>query len=191
MAAELNIQIGAEVNGAIQGLKQVETQTQKTFQKVAQSSAQAGTAVSNLSRVVQDAPFGFIAISNNPQPLFDAFTRLKGQTGSVGGALKALGGALTGPAGIGLAFAAATSLVTVFSKEIFGSGKAAEKAKTDADRLKESIAGIYSETAKEAAKVSSFVAVLQSENETRQRKLQAIKELQQIQPDIFRGLPLS
>ena len=190
MANQINIQVGAEVNNALRGLQQVETQSQRTFQKVAQSSNQAGTAVNNLSRIVQDAPFGFIGISNNLQPLFDDFTKLRGQTGSIGGAFKALAAGLTGPAGIGLAFATATSLVTVFSKEIFGSGEAAKKAKTDADKLKDAIAGIYGETAKEAAKVTSFVAVLQSETETRQRKLQAIKELQQIQPDIFRGLKL-
>lgn len=188
--AEMQIQIGAEVNGAIRGLQQVETQANKTFQKVAQTSNQAGTAVGNLSRIVQDAPFGFIAISNNLQPLFDDFTRLKGQTGSIGGALKSLGGALTGPAGIGLAFAAATSLITIFSKELFGSGKAAEKTKTDADKLKESINGVFSETAKEAASVSSLVSVLRSDTESRERKLAAIKQLQQIQPEIFSGLKL-
>lgn len=188
--AEMQIQIGAEVNGAIRGLQQVETQSQRTFQKVAQGSNQAGQAVNNLSRVVQDAPFGFIAISNNLQPLFDDFTKLRGQTGSVGGALKALAGGLTGPAGIGLAFAAVTSLITVFSKELFSSGKAAEKAKTDADKLKDSINGIFGETAKEAASASALVAVLKSETETRDRKLSAIKQLQQIQPEIFKGLKL-
>lgn len=190
MAAELNIQIGADVNGAIAGLKQVQQQSQATFAKVAQSSAQAGTAVGNLSRIVQDAPFGFIAISNNLQPLFDDFTRLKTQTGSVGGALKSLAGSIAGPAGIGLAFAAATSLITVFSKEIFGSGESAKKAASDADKLKDAINGIYSGVAKEASNVSALIGVLQNETETRQRKLSAIKELQQIQPDVFKNLKL-
>lgn len=188
--AEMQIQIGADINGAIRGLQQVETQTQQTFSKVAATSKQAGTAVFNLSRVVQDAPFGFIAISNNLQPLFDNFAQLKTQSGSIGGALKSLGGALVGPAGISLAFAAATSLVTVFSKELFSSGEAAKKAKSESDKLKESISGVFSETAKEAANVSSLVAVLRAENETRDRKLQAIKDLKQIQPEVFANLKL-
>jgi len=207
MAEGLQIQISANVSNAVQGLNQVQSeldQTSKgaaslgsavnqaasTLNKLPQTANQAGTAVNNLSRIVQDAPFGFIAISNNLQPLFDDFTRLKGQTGSVGGALKALTGALTGPAGIGLAFAAATSLITVFSKEIFSSGEAAKKTKTDADNLRDSIKGIYGETAKEASAVNGFIAILNSETETRQRKLSAIKELQAIQPDIFNGLKL-
>ena len=205
--AELQIQIGANVNSAIKGLNQVQaelldtgksatamgnTVSQATNQlsKLPQSANQATTAVGNLSRIVQDAPFGFIAISNNLQPLFDNFTQLKQSTGSVGGALKGLGSAIIGPAGIGLAFAAATSLVTVFSKELFGTGKAAEKAKSDADKLRDSINGVFSETAKEATSAASLVAVLKNETETRERKLAAIQELQSIQPEIFNGLKL-
>lgn len=205
--AELQIQIGANVNSAIKGLNQVQaelldtgksatamgnTVSQATNQlsKLPQSANQATTAVGNLSRIVQDAPFGFIAISNNLQPLFDNFTQLRQSTGSVGGALKGLGSAIIGPAGIGLAFAAATSLITVFSKELFGTGKAAEKAKSDADKLRDSINGVFSETAKEATSAASLVAVLKNETETRERKLAAIQELQSIQPEIFNGLKL-
>ena len=130
MAEGLQIQIGANVSSAIQGLNQVQTELEQTAQgsikvtgavnqvatslnKLPQSANQATTAVGNLSRIVQDAPFGFIAISNNLQPLFDNFTTLKQQTGSVGGAFKSLIGAIAGPAGIGLAFAAATSLSVI------------------------------------------------------------------------------
>ena len=51
-------------------------QTQRTvstlrgsMQTVANSSNQASNSVLNLSRVVQDAPFGFIGIANNINPL--------------------------------------------------------------------------------------------------------------------------
>lgn len=172
-------------------LSQITTATGQTISnKLIPATNQAGTAVNNLSRVVQDAPFGFIAISNNLQPLFDNFTQLRTQTGSVGGAFKALGGSLVGPAGISLAFAAATALITVFSKEIFGSGEAAKKAKADTDKLKESINSIYAESAKEASGASALIAILKNETETRERKLSAIKQLQQIQPEVFAGLKL-
>ena len=44
--------------------------------------------------------------------------------------------------------------------------------------------------AKEATQAVSFVAILRNETETRERKLAAIKELQRIQPEIFKGLKL-
>ena len=190
MAAELNIQIGADVNGAIRGLQQVEQQSAKTFQKVSQTSNQATQSLTNLSRIAQDAPYGFIGIANNINPLVESFGRLKESTGSNVGAFKALASSLAGPAGIGLAVGVASSLLVTFGDKLFGAGKAAKEAKSDADKLKDSITGIFGEVAKEATQVTSFVSILKSETETRQRKLQAIKELQQIQPDIFKGLKL-
>lgn len=95
---------------------------------VAPGANQAGNALTNLGRIAQDAPFGFIGIQNNINPLLESFQRLKAETGSAGGALKALGGSLIGAGGIGLAISVVTGLLTVFSKEIFGSGSAADSA---------------------------------------------------------------
>lgn len=178
--AEMQIQIGADVNGAIRGLQQVETQTQKTFSKVASTSNQAGTAVGNLSRIVQDAPFGFIAISNNLQPLFDDFNRLKSQTGSVGGAFKSLIGAIAGPAGIGLAFAAATSLVTYFSKEIFGSGAAAKKAKSDVDEFNKSLNSAKASALSTGLQLQSFVDIAKNTELPLKQRNQALNEANEI-----------
>lgn len=110
---------------------------------------QAGNALQNLGRIAQDAPFGFIGISNNINPLLESFQRLKASTGTTGGALKALASQLGGAGGLGLAVSVVTGLLTVFSKEIFGSGSAADAAKSSMDRyqdavdnLKESVEGV-------------------------------------------------
>lgn len=193
MAEGLQIQIGADVSQAIGGLNQVNTavgQTADQLKKLPQATGQANMALTNLGRVVQDAPFGFIGIANNIDPLLQSFTALKASTGSTSGALKALASSLAGGAGLGFAVSVATSLLVVFGDKLFGAGKAAQQTKSDADKLKESINGIFSETAKEASQTTGFVAILKSETETRQRKLEAIKELQKIQPDIFAGLKL-
>lgn len=73
----------------------------------------AAFALQNLGRVASDAPFGFIAIQNNLDPLFDSFRRLQADTGSSAAAFQALKASLIGPAGIALAFTAVSSLVTV------------------------------------------------------------------------------
>jgi hypothetical protein len=71
-AAEMDIVIGAEVSGAVNGLKQVNSQlvnTEKTAEKFTNKSK---TNFTGLNRVIQDLPFGFVAISNNLEQLLPA-----------------------------------------------------------------------------------------------------------------------
>ena len=157
---------------------------------VSPSANSATAAIGNLSRVVQDAPFGFIGIANNINPLLESFQRLKTTSGSTGGALKALGSSLLGGGGLGLAIAAVTSGITLAQVGFDRWFKTTKDAKKSSDELKDSIKGIYNETAKEVSAVNGFVGILNNETETRKRKLEAIKELQAIQPDVFRNLKL-
>ena len=207
MSNGIDIVIGAEVSGALQGLQKVEAATVKAgstinklpasinstnqaLAKIRPGSNEATASLTNLSRVAQDAPYGFIGIANNINPLLESFQRLKASTGSTGGALKALGKDLMGGGGLGLAVGVVSSLLVVFGDKIFGAGKKAKEAAAEATGLKDAISGIYSETAKEASQVGSLIALLGNETETRQRKLAAIKELQQIQPEVFNNLKL-
>jgi len=99
-----------------EALKTTATEAKKTGDALKSNlnagSAQAGQSLQNLSRIAQDAPFGFIGIANNINPLVESFGRLKAETGSTGGALKALVSGLSGPAGLGLAFGAVTAAFT-------------------------------------------------------------------------------
>jgi hypothetical protein len=81
-------------------------------------SADATNALGNLSRVAQDAPYGFMGIANNLNPLLESFQRLSKESGGAGGALKSLVSGLTGPAGIGLALGVVSSLVVKFGDDI-------------------------------------------------------------------------
>lgn len=163
---------------------------QTALQKMPNASNQATNSLMNLSRVAQDAPYGFIGIANNINPLLESFQRLKATTGTTGGALKALGKELTGPAGIGLAVGVVSSLLVVFGDKLFKTSRAADEAENSAKKLKDAVQGIFQNAAKEAAEVTSLVAVLKTETETRQRKLAALNELKKIQPEIFSGLKL-
>lgn len=98
---------------------------------VAKKTGDATQSIVNLSRVAQDAPYGFIGIANNINPLLESFQRLQTETGSTSKALGSLVSGIAGPAGIGLAVGVATSLLTVYSKEI------AEFFKSPTDKLKE------------------------------------------------------
>ena len=89
------------------------------MQKVGPVSNQAAYALSNLSRVAQDAPYGFIGIANNINPLLESFQKLSSGAKDAGTSLsKELKNALTGPAGIGLAIGVVTSLIVAFGDDI-------------------------------------------------------------------------
>lgn len=195
--AELQIQIAADVNSAVKGLNQVQSEmvsTGKTavamgnsvgqatskLSQLPQQANQAGTAVGNLSRIVQDAPFGFIAISNNLQPLFDDFQRLKAQTGSTGGAFKSLATAIAGPAGIGLAFAAVTSLLTVFSKELFGASAASKKAKDDIAEFNKSLDNAQASALSSGLQLQKFVEIAKNGNLPLQQRNEALSKANDI-----------
>ena len=55
-----------------------------------QGTADATQSLVNLSRIAQDAPYGFIGIANNLNPLLESFQRLGEKTKQSGGAFKEL-----------------------------------------------------------------------------------------------------
>lgn len=186
MADELKVIVSADASRLTTEM----TKATASLQKFEKGSAQATNAMTNLGRVVQDAPYGFIGVANNINPLLESFQRLKVETGSTGGALKALGSSLLGAGGLGFAVSLASSALVIFGDRIFGTSKKAQEAETAIDKYKKAIDSVYESTAKEATQVSSLIAVLTSEVDTRQRKLAALEELKKINPDIFNGLVL-
>lgn len=121
--ARLNKEI-ADVNKSISNLEQ-------GMRKVGKPTSDATQSLTNLSRIAQDAPYGFIGIANNINPMLESFQRLQKEAGGTGNAIKSMIGSIAGPAGLGLAVGVATSLLTVYSKEI------ANLFKSPTDQLKE------------------------------------------------------
>lgn len=138
---DLSVRIGADVAPAVAGLQEVSDRLRNTaksgeafsasltrsantatesLKKLKPGSDQATNSLINLSRVAQDAPYGFLGIANNLNPLLESFQRLRVSTGSTSGALSALKSALLGPAGLGLALGVVSSLVVSFGDKLFG-----------------------------------------------------------------------
>lgn len=125
MAEGLQYKIGADVSDFNAGVKQVETNlnklsatSTKAIRNISTSANQGAFALNSLGQVARDLPFGFIAIQNNLPIVIDQFGSLVKTSGGVGGALKSLGAALIGPAGITFAFGAviagATALISKY-----------------------------------------------------------------------------
>lgn len=195
--AGFSVNIGADVKQLTAGLNHAK-QDLNNFGKSVQNTStaltvirpganQAANALGNLSRVAQDAPFGFIGIQNNLNPLLESFQRLKTETGSSGAALKALGGSLLGAGGIGFALAAVSSLITVSVqkygslgnaiKELFGTLNNLEKANNALSKAQNEA---NKNAGEEIARIKILAAVSADITRSTEKRGQATDELQKI-----------
>lgn len=131
LSAQINVTLPASSVQAFEKTAAATTKATAALQKLPQTANTATSAMINLGRVVQDAPFGFLGIANNLNPLLESFQRLKAESGSAGSALRALGGSLMGAGGLGFALSIASSLLIVFGGNLFGVNKAAKETEEE------------------------------------------------------------
>lgn len=163
--------------------------------KLPPAAQKAQNTLTGLSGVVRDLPFGFIAIQNNLPILADQFTALSKESGGVGGALKGLGGALIGPAGVAFAFGAVTSIVTGLIQEygslgeainvILGITKPLTEAQKAYNKASFEAAG---NVAAEEAKVAILTKRLLDSKAPQADRLAAYGELKKVAPDVVAGI---
>jgi hypothetical protein len=96
------------------------------------STKDANIAFANFGRIVQDAPFGLLGISNNIDPLLVSFAQLKATSNGTGGALKALAGQLLGPAGLIFLLGSALPTALLFAQKYLGDTEKEANSTTDA-----------------------------------------------------------
>lgn len=99
------------------------------------STAATGT-LTDFSRIVQDAPFGLIGITNNLTQLPDSLSRLSAAARESGKSIGSLLlSSLRGFGGIGLALSAVTSGILIYQNGIAGFNRKTKEAKENADEL--------------------------------------------------------
>lgn len=165
------------------------------LKNIAPAAQKAQNTLTGLSGVVRDLPFGFVAIQNNLPILADQFSALSKESGGIGGALKNLGGALIGPAGIAFAFGAVTSIVTSLIQEYGSLGEALNvilgitKPLTEAQKAynKASFEAAGNAAAEEA-KVSILTKTLLDSKKPQADRLAAYGELKKVAPDVVAGI---
>ena len=161
----------ANLNNFIKTSKGLKTEMQN-FGNV---SGQATNALSNLSRVAQDAPYGFMGIANNLNPLLESFQRLKVEAGSTGGALKAMAGGLMGPAGIGLALGAVSSIIVAFGPKIMDFIKGTDKASESENKFAKSLSDARAEASETGIRLQAYLNISQSANVSEQKRAEAFR----------------
>jgi hypothetical protein len=188
------------MNGLVPALSAVPPAANKVgvgLRNVVPGANQAANALTNVGRVAQDLPFGFLGIQNNLNPLLESFQRLKAETGSSGAALKALGSSLIGPAGLGIALSVISGAILIYQNGIQGFNKktkeAADKSKEFVDSLK-SVNDIIGEATGgqqgQIAQVQALADVVTNTNAAYDDRKRALQELGQINKNYFGDLKL-
>ncbi len=175
----------AETTARITQLKGATQSFSSSMKTVASGSQSATFALTNLGRVAQDLPFGFLGIANNLNPLLESFQRLKAETGSTGKAFKALGSSLLGAGGAGFALSVVSSLLLVFGDRIFGAGKKAGESAREIKSAFEVISDSTDSVQGEIAKVNALVNAATDTGNSFKVQANAISELQRINKSYF------
>jgi hypothetical protein len=174
---------------AVQKLKQDITKFPRDpipdpFRNIPKGANQAGQALTNVGRVAQDLPFGFLGIQNNLNPLLESFQRLKTETGSSKAALKALGSSLVGAGGIGLALSVVSSAFLIFQNGIAGFNSKAKEAKNSAEGFAKALEESNKQAGSEIARVQVLNAVISDNTRSQADRKKGAKELSDILKDL-------
>jgi len=188
--------INAQIKDAKNSLSTLRDSVGKTGTAIGgqftKQTANGSNALMQFSRIAQDAPYGIIGIGNNITATAESFSYLKQQTGSTGGALKALASSLMGTGGILLGVSLLTTGLTLLSQSGLSVGDIIDKMTGKFDDFGQSLTKISVESAKnsgqEIAGLKALISVAQDDNESRQERLIAVKELQSQFPAYFGNL---
>lgn len=188
---------------------EAKTNLAQVSQEISDFSKKSRIALTNLSLVAQDLPYGFIGIQNNLPFLVKSFQDLSAESGGTVKALKALGSSLIGPGGLFFAFSAVTAVLTTLTQK-YGSLSAAlnsilggvtpletkfNNAKKSYDEFLKSLKStdeiINNSTASVQAniiKVTSLTEVVKSNTTSQLDKKKALQQLKKISDSYFGSL---
>jgi hypothetical protein len=188
---EINSQI-KDAKASLNSLKSTVKDTGQTFASAAPKVANAGNTLTQFSRIAQDAPFGIIGIGNNITATAESFSYLKAQTGSTGGALKALASSLAGTGGILLGVSLLTTGLTLLAQSGLSVGDVIDKITGNFDKFGRELQKVTAEASKqsgtEISNLKALVSVAQDDTISREKRLIAVKELQKEFPAYFGNL---
>lgn len=189
-------EISANIKDAkkyLSDLKTTAKDTGNSFSKdLAPKVANGGNALMQFSRIAQDAPFGIMGIGNNITATAESFGYLIKETGSAGGALKAVASSIMGTGGILLAVSLVTTGLTYMSQNGITVGDVFNKLSGTFDETAKSMSDISKEAVKnsagEIASMGAYVSVAKNVNLSMSDRLIAVQKLQEEYPAYFGNL---
>lgn len=180
------------VNTRLNELRTSATSAQTAMRGMTQQVGNGSNTLMQFSRIAQDAPFGIIGIGNNLTATAEAFGHLRNQTGSAGGALRAMASSLMGTGGILLGVSLLTTGFTLLAQSGLSVGDIIDKITGDFDEFGASVKKAREEGLKSAGKevegLRELVAVAQNETIAKKDRLVAVEKLQSQFPAYYGNL---
>jgi len=190
-AVPLKMQID-KAQTQLNGLKKSVNSAGSSFTGMAPKVANGSNALIQFSRIAQDAPYGMVGIQNNLTATAESFSYLRNQTGSTGGALKALASSLMGTGGILLAVSLVTTGLTFMAQSGLSVGDVYDKLTGNFNESKQALQELGIEAAKSAGEqissLKSLVATAQDKSVSDKNRLIALQKLKSEYPAYFKNL---
>ena len=171
-----------QLEGSITNLKNA------GLDKLPKAANNGTAALFSLSQVARDAPFGFIAIQNNLPLVVDQFSQLTKTSGGLKGALKDIGSALIGPAGISFAFGAVIAGVTALVQKYGSLGSAFDALIGGQKQLTKEQKEFAKNLASESSEILTLATLYPKFNNNKEEQAKIIKKLNQLSPEYFGNL---
>jgi len=162
------------------------------FGALSKKTADGSNALTQFSRIAQDAPFGIMGIGNNITATVEAFGHLQKSTGSTGAALKAVASSMLGSGGILLAVSLVTTGLTYMAQKGLSVGDVFDILTGKFDENAKALTEINKEAAKtageEIASIKGLVSAASDVTLSTEKRLLAVKKLQSEYPAYFGNL---
>lgn len=188
-------EINAQIKDAKNSLNAFKTAVKDTGESVGGFTpkvANGGNALMQFSRIAQDAPYGIMGIGNNITATAEAFSYLQKETGSTGGALKALGSSLLGTGGLLLGVSLLTTGLTLMAQSGLSVGDVIDKITGKFDEfgraVKKANEDAVKNSATEISGMNALVSAAGNVTLSMKDRLIAVDELQKQYPAYFGNL---
>ena len=188
-------QIERQISNVQTHLNSLRTGANATGNALGGMTQQVGNGSNTLmqfSRIAQDAPFGIIGIGNNLTATTEAFGHLRNQTGSAGGALRAMASSLMGTGGILLGVSLLTTGFTLLAQKGLSVGDVIDKITGNFDGFGAAIKKASDEAVKstvaEITSLKELISIAQDEAQSKEIRLAAVDKLQKLYPAYFGNL---
>ena len=186
--SEINNQI-KDVKKTLRDLKSTTADAGNSFGTFNKKTADGGAALTSFSRIAQDAPYGIIGVGNNITNTAEQFGYLVKETGSAGGAIKAMLSSLAGVGGVLLGVSLLTTGLTLMAQQGLTVSDVLDKLTGQYDEFGQTIKKASEEGAKaagsEVSALQSLVAVAQNDALSKKERLIAVDKLQKQFPGYF------
>lgn len=131
---------GAGLNSFYSNFTSLNNKAAASLGSLPNYSKAASAAIFNFGNTIQGAQFGVLNIVNTIDPLIKSLQAASVASKAAGVSMTSgLTAALTGPAGIGLAISAVSTLLVIFGDKLFGASKSLSAAEIEASKFAASL----------------------------------------------------